>query len=76
MPAASAIASPPRPQARGTRTSPAANSRPQLWHWYSGSSATAVKRPAVRTAGAETAHGPISFSHTWARQSTAMPTRS
>ena len=29
----SAIASPPAPQARGTRTSPAANSRPQLWHW-------------------------------------------
>ena len=30
------------PRARGTRTSPAANSRPQEWHWYSGPSATAV----------------------------------
>ena len=40
--AASAIASPPFPQARGTRTSPAPNSRPQEWHWYSGPIATAV----------------------------------
>ena len=46
--AASAIASPPFPQARGTRTSPAPNSRPQEWHWYSGPIATAVKRLAVR----------------------------
>ena len=30
--AASAIASPPSPHARGTRTSPAANEAPQLWH--------------------------------------------
>ena len=30
------------PQARGTRTRPAANSRPHEWHWYSGPSATAV----------------------------------
>ena len=30
--AASTIGSPPAPQARGTRTSPAANAAPQLWH--------------------------------------------
>jgi len=40
--AASTMSSPPLPHARGTRTSPAANSRPQEWHWYSGPSATAV----------------------------------
>ena len=38
----SAIASPPLPQARGTRTRPAPNSRPHEWHWYSGPIATAV----------------------------------
>ena len=48
MRAASAIASPPSPHARGTRTSPAANSRPQEWHWYSGPIATAVS---VRQSG-------------------------
>ena len=46
--AASAIASPPVPHARGTRTSPAPNSRPHEWHWYSGPSATAVS---VRQSG-------------------------
>ena len=46
--AASAIASPPEPHARGTRSSPAANSRPHEWHWYSEPTATAVS---VRQSG-------------------------
>src|SRR5215210_3249433 len=36
------MAWPSRPQARGTRTRPARNVRPQAWHSYSGPSATAV----------------------------------
>ena len=53
--AAAAIASPPSPHARGTRTSPAANSRPQLWHWYSVLDRDGGERPAVGAAGTERA---------------------
>ena len=40
--AASIIGSPPSPQALGTRTKPAGNTRPHKWHSYSPPSATAV----------------------------------
>ena len=46
--AARAMVSPPAPQARGTRTRPAANAAPQLWHSYPSSNATAVS---VRQSG-------------------------
>ena len=50
--AASAIASPSSPQARGTRTSPAPNVRPQEWHSYVGPSETAVNVPQSGQRGA------------------------
>jgi hypothetical protein len=63
------------PHARGTRTRPAANDRPQAWHSYSGPIATAVfvLQSGHLARSRDTFQGYMRFSYTSACQTTRMP---